>query len=91
MFTIFIVENDLSRVAVATGKFDSKFYEYIYIYIPRKKIIIITKKLGSFYNTHFFCEFDTHSIVIIKYDIVVIICDGSVIQCNVGTFQFYIN
>ena len=57
----------------------------IYIYIPRKKIIIITKKLGSFYNTHFFCEFDTHSIVIIKYDIVVIICDGSAIQCDVGT------
>ena len=50
LFTIFITENDLSTVAVATGKFDSKFN--IYIYIPRKKKL--TKKLGSFYNTHSF-------------------------------------
>jgi hypothetical protein len=71
-------------VAVKTGKFESKFYTYIY---REKKI---TKKLGSFYNTHFFCEFGIHSIVIIKYDVVIIICDGSAIQCDVGTLQFYI-
>ena len=35
-------------MAVATGKFDSKFY--IYIYLEKK----ITKKLGLFYNTHSF-------------------------------------
>jgi hypothetical protein len=72
-------------VAVTTDKFDSKLYIYIYIY--RKNL---TKKLGSFYNTHSFCEFGTHSIVIIKYDVVVIICDGSTIQCNVDTLQLYI-
>ena len=33
LFTIFIAENDLSRVTVATGKFDSNLYIYIYIYI----------------------------------------------------------
>ena len=33
LFTIFITENDLSTVAVATGKFDSK----LNIYIPRRK------------------------------------------------------
>ena len=71
--TIFIVENDLSTVTVATGKFDSKLYIYIYIYIN------LTKKLGSFYNTHFFYEFGTHSIVIIKYDVVTIICNGNAI------------
>ena len=37
LFTIFITENDLSTVAVATGKFDRKFYIYIFIYIYRKK------------------------------------------------------
>ena len=62
-------------MAVATNK---------YIYIEREKKNL-TKKLRSFYNTHSFCEFGTHSIVIIKYDIVSIICDGSVIQCDVGT------
>ena len=46
--------------------------------------------VGSFYNTHSFCEFGTHSIVTIKYDVVTIICDGSAIQCDVGTLQFYI-
>ena len=73
-------------MTVATGKFDSKFY--IYIYIPRKKKI--TKKLGLFYNTYTFCEFSTHLIVIIKYDVVTIICDGSAIQCVVCTLQLYI-
>ena len=72
-------------MAVAIGKFDSKFY--IYIYLEKK---ILTKKLGSFYNTHSFYKFGTHLIVIIKYDVVVIICDGSAIQCDVGTLQFYI-
>ena len=84
LFTIFIAENDLSIVIVATNKFDSK----LYIYIPRKKKL--TKKLGQFCNTHSFCEFSTHLIVIIKYDVVAIICDGSAIQCDVGTLQFYI-
>ena len=74
-------------MAVAIGKFDSKFYIYIYIYLEKKNL---TKKLGSFYNTHSFYKFDTHLIVIIKYDVVVIICDGSAIQCDVGTLQFYI-
>jgi hypothetical protein len=69
-------------VAVVTCKFDSKFY----IYIEKD----LTKKLWSFYNTYYFCEFGTHSIVIIKYDVVVIICDGIAIQCNVGILQFYI-
>ena len=55
----------------------------MYIYIPRKKNL--TKKLRSFYNTHSFYKFGTHLIVIIKYDVVVIICDGSVIQYDVGT------
>ena len=73
-------------MAVATGEFDSKFYIYIYIY--RKKSL--TKKLESFYNTHFFCEFGTHSIVFIKYDVIVIIYDGNAIQCDISTFQFYI-
>ena len=72
-------------MTVATGKFDSKF---LYIYIPRKKKL--TKKLGSFYNAHSFCQFGTHSIVIIKYNVVAIICDFSAIQCDVGTLQFYI-
>jgi hypothetical protein len=76
-------------VAVGIGKFDSKFYIYIYIYLEEKKKIL-TKKLGSFYNIHSFCKFGTHLIVIIKYDVVVIICDGSAIQCDVGTLQFYI-
>ena len=71
LFTIFIVENDLSTVTVATGKFDSKFYIYIYIYIYIKKKL--TKKLGSFYNTHSFCEFGINSIVITKKDVVDII------------------
>ena len=71
-------------MTVAISKFDSKFY----IYMPRKKNL--TKKLGSFYNTHSFYKFGTHLIVIIKYDVVVIICDGSAIQCDVGTLQFYI-
>jgi hypothetical protein len=74
-------------VAVAIGKFDSKFYIYIYILRKKKKK---TKKLGSFYNTHSFYKFGTHLIVIIKYDVVVIICDGSAIQYNDGTLQFYI-
>ena len=69
-------------MAVTSSKFDSKFY--IYIYIPRKK------KLGSFYNTHSFCEFGIHSIVIIKYNVVALICDGSAIQFDVDTLQFYI-
>ena len=95
LFTIFIAENDLSTGAVRTGKFDSQFYIYIYIYIERERERErekknITKKLGSFYNTHFFCEFGIHSIVIIKYDVVIIICDGSTIQCDVGTLWFYI-
>jgi hypothetical protein len=55
----------------------------IVLYIYRKKKL--TKKLGSFYNTYYFCAFGTHSIVIIKYDIVAIICDGSVIQCDIST------
>jgi hypothetical protein len=71
-------------VAVAIDKLDSKFY----IYIPRKKNL--TKKLGSLYNTHYFYKFGTHLIIIIKYDVVVIIRDGSVIQCDVSTLQFYI-
>ena len=71
LFKIFIAENDLSTVTVATGKFDSKFYIYIYIYIYRKKKL--TKKLGSFYNTHSFCEFGINSIVITKKDVVDII------------------
>jgi hypothetical protein len=66
----------------------SLIVSYIYIYIPRKKYL--TKKLGSFYNTHSSCEFGIHSIVIIKYDVVAIICNGSAIQCDVGTLQFYI-
>jgi hypothetical protein len=66
-------------VPIVIGNFDSKFYIYIY----RKKKLI--KKLGLFYNTHSLCEFGTHSIVIIKYDVVVIICDGSAIQCDIGT------
>ena len=53
----------------------------IYIYLEKN----LTKKLGSFDNTHSFCEFGTHSIVIIKYDVVVIICDGNAIQSDVGT------
>ncbi len=69
-------------MAVATGKFDNK----LYIYIPRKKKL--TKKLESFYNTHSFCEFGTHSIVFIKYDVIAIICDNSVIQCDINTFRF---
>ena len=74
----------ISTVTIVTSN-------YIYIYIiPRKKKKILTKKLGSFYNTHSFCEFGTHSIVIIKYDVVAIICDGSAIQCDVGALQFYI-
>jgi hypothetical protein len=73
-------------MTVAIGKFDSKFFIYIYIY-PKKNL---TKKLGSIYNTHSFCEFDTHPIVIIKYDVVAIICDDSAIQYVVGTLQFYI-
>ena len=61
---------------------------FIYIFPKKKKL---TKKLGSFYNTtHSFCEFDTHLIINIKYDVVAIICDGSVIQCDVDTLQFYI-
>jgi hypothetical protein len=61
-------------VTVATGKFDSKFYIYIYIYIYReKKEKKLTKKLGSFYNTHSFCEFGIDSIVITKNDVVDII------------------
>jgi hypothetical protein len=68
-------------VPVATDKFDSKFFIYIYIYLEKKLI----KKLGLFYNTHSLCEFDTHSIIIIKYDVVAIICDGSAIQCDIGT------
>ena len=51
--------------------------------MPRKKNL--TKKLGSFYNTHSFYKFGTYLIVIIKYDVVVIICDGNAIQCDVGT------
>jgi hypothetical protein len=62
----------------------SLIVSFIYIYIPRKKNL--TKKLGSFYNTHSFYKFGTHLIVIIKYDVVVIICDGSAIQCDAGTF-----
>ena len=86
LFTIFITEDDLSTVTVAISKFDSMFY--IYISKKRKKL---TKKLGSFYNTtHSFCEFDTHLIINIKYDVVAIICDGSAIQYDVGTLQLYI-
>ena len=70
-------------MVVAIDKFDSKFYIYVYIYIPRKKNL--TKKLRSFYTTHSFYKFGTHLIVIIKYDVVAIICDGSVIQCDVST------
>ena len=46
--------------------------------------------VGSFYYTHSFCEFDTHSIVIIKYDVVAIKCDDSAIKCDIDIFQFYI-
>ena len=60
---------------VTTGNFDSKFYIYIYIYLEKKLI----KKLGLFYNTHSLCEFGTYLIVIIKYDVATIICDGSTI------------
>ena len=78
-------------MVVTTGKFDSKFYIYIYIYIYTKKKNL-TKKLGSFYidSFNFVSLVPTRSIVIMKYDVVAIICDGSVIQCDVGTLQFYI-
>ena len=72
-------------MVIVIGKFDSKLYIYIYIYEKN-----LTKKLRSFYNTHYFCEFGTYLIVIIKYDVVAIICDGSAIQCDVGTLQLYI-
>ena len=72
-------------MVVAIGKFDTKLY--IYIYLEKKNL---TKKLGSFYNTHSFCKFGTYLIVIIKYNVVVIIYDGNIIQCDVGTLQFYI-
>ena len=72
-------------MVVAIGKFDTKLY--IYIYLEKKNL---TKKLESFYNTHSFCEFGTHLIVFIKYDVIVIICDGSAIQYDISTFQFYI-
>ena len=64
----------------------SYFKTVIYIYRKKK----LTKKSGSFYNTHSFCEFGTHSIIIIKYDVIVIICDDSVIQCDVSILKFYI-
>ena len=54
-------------------------YIYIYIYIPRKKKL--TKKLGSFYTDsfNFVSLVPTRSIIIIKYDVVVIICDDNAI------------
>jgi hypothetical protein len=63
----------------------SLIISYIYIYLEKK---ILTKKLESFYNTYSFCEFGTHSIVFIKYDVIAIICDNSVIQCDINTFRF---
>ena len=65
----------------------SLILSFIYIYIPRKKN---NKKSRVILHTHSFCEFGTHSIVIIKYDVIAIICDDSAIQCDVGTLQFYI-
>ena len=79
LFTIFIVENDLSIVVVAIGKFDSKLY--IYIYLGKK----VNKKMRIILQYSLFCEFGTYSIVIIKYDVIAIICDGSAIQCDVDT------
>ena len=57
----------------------SLIVSFIYIYIPRKKKL--TKKLGSFYTDsfNFVSLVPTRSIIIIKYDVVVIICDDNAI------------
>ena len=65
-------------------------YQFSYLEKYKRQKKKLTKKLWSFYNTHSFCEFGTHSIVIIKYDVIAIISDGSAIQCDIGTLQFYI-
>ena len=45
---------------------------------------------ASFYNTYSFCEYGTHSIGTIKYDISIIICDVDTIQCDIGTIWFFL-